>query len=295
MRTSSFLSDPTCPLIFADRSVDALAVLARLKSGVTKDPGRSRDQHDSTGARPPVSRCQPQHRCHGEFADAGSPRRCQGNDRVAIWSCQLGAFDRMRQSRQPAAGALHCQGPVNLVFGRRFAPSASAWCGSCSPNASCCPSRVAHWASFSRPSDCALLLAALPHSLPRAENIGLHIPVLSVHNRSFDRCRDSLWAGSCAAMRKHRCAEVPLQSSARGTTSARHRLLGRLVVVQFALTLVLMTGAGLLLRSVRNLWHVNPGFNMRHVISFHVGLSPSLTDTPDRTRTAYQQLLARID
>ena len=32
-------------------------------------------------------------------------------------------------------------------------------------------------------------------------------------------------------------------------------------MLQFALTLVLMTGAGLLLRSMRNLWHVNPGFD----------------------------------
>jgi putative ABC transport system permease protein len=65
-------------------------------------------------------------------------------------------------------------------------------------------------------------------------------------------------------------------------------------MLQFALTLVLMTGAGLLLRSVRNLWHVNPGFDTRHVISFQVGLSPSLTRTPAGTRAAYQHLLARI-
>ena len=64
--------------------------------------------------------------------------------------------------------------------------------------------------------------------------------------------------------------------------------------MQFALTLVLMTGAGLLLRSIRNLWHVNPGFDTRHVISFQVGLSPSFTSTPARTRAGYQQMLARI-
>ena len=65
-------------------------------------------------------------------------------------------------------------------------------------------------------------------------------------------------------------------------------------MVQFALTLVLMTGAGLLLRSIRNLWHVNPGFDMQHVLSFKVGLSPSFTHTPAGTRETYQQLLARI-
>jgi predicted permease len=55
-----------------------------------------------------------------------------------------------------------------------------------------------------------------------------------------------------------------------------------------------MTGAGLLLRSIRNLWRVNPGFDTHHIISFKVALSPSFTDTPAGTRETYQQLLARI-
>jgi predicted permease len=85
-----------------------------------------------------------------------------------------------------------------------------------------------------------------------------------------------------------------LQKGSRSTATGRHRLLSRLVVVQIALTLVLMTGAGLLLRSIHKLWHVNPGFDTRHVISFQVALSPSFTSTPVRTRAAYQQLLARF-
>ena len=50
----------------------------------------------------------------------------------------------------------------------------------------------------------------------------------------------------------------------------------------------------MLLRSIRNLWHVNPGFETRNIVSFQVGLSPSLTQTPAAIRTAYQQLLERI-
>jgi predicted permease len=61
-----------------------------------------------------------------------------------------------------------------------------------------------------------------------------------------------------------------------------------------ALTLVLLVGAGLLLRTVRDLWKVNPGFDTLHVITFKVGLSPSLTKTASSTRIAYQQLLDRV-
>ena len=50
----------------------------------------------------------------------------------------------------------------------------------------------------------------------------------------------------------------------------------------------------MLLHSIRNLWQVNPGFDSRNVLIFHIGMSPSLTQTPAATRTGYQQLLARI-
>ena len=125
-----------------------------------------------------------------------------------------------------------------------------------------------------------VLLVALPHTLPRAGNIGLHLPVL-LFTVGASIAVGILFGLAPALQCASPDVQSALQNASRGTTTGRHRLLGRLVVVQFALTLVLMTGAGLLLRSVRNLWHVNPGFNMRHVISFHVGLSPSLTDTPD--------------
>jgi predicted permease len=61
-----------------------------------------------------------------------------------------------------------------------------------------------------------------------------------------------------------------------------------------SLTLVLLVGAGLLLRTIRDLWNVDPGFNTHHVVTFRVGLSPSLTQTASSTRIAYRQLLDRI-
>ena len=65
-------------------------------------------------------------------------------------------------------------------------------------------------------------------------------------------------------------------------------------MLQFSLTLVLLTGAGMLLRSIRQLWRVNPGFDTRQMLSFQVGLSSSFTRTPEGIRIAYQQLLERL-
>jgi predicted permease len=137
------------------------------------------------------------------------------------------------------------------------------------------------------------LLLALPFNLPRSGNIGLHLPVLVFS--LFTSISAGILFGLAPALQSAKApVQDTLQKASRGATRGRNASLRRLVMLQFALTLVLMTGAGLLLRSIRNLWHVNPGFDTQHVISFKVGLSPSFTHTPAGTRETYQQLLTRI-
>lgn len=43
-----------------------------------------------------------------------------------------------------------------------------------------------------------------------------------------------------------------------------------------------------------NLWAVNPGFDTQHVVTFQVGLSPSVTQSAGATRAVYEQLTNRI-
>ena len=138
-----------------------------------------------------------------------------------------------------------------------------------------------------------MLLAAMPYALPRSENIGLHLPVL-LFTLLTSVLVGILFSLAPALQSARPDLEATMRQNERGATSGRHVLLSRLVTAQFALTLVLMTCAGLLLRSIRNLSQVNPGFDTRHVISFQVGLSPSMTSTAAATRNAYEQLLARI-
>jgi putative ABC transport system permease protein len=61
-----------------------------------------------------------------------------------------------------------------------------------------------------------------------------------------------------------------------------------------AMTLVLLTGAMLLLRTIRHLWAVDPGFNSQRIMTFKVGISPTATKNTSTWRTAYQQLVERI-
>jgi predicted permease len=138
-----------------------------------------------------------------------------------------------------------------------------------------------------------LALATMPESLPRAESIGVNLPVL------FFAFSISLAVGIIfglvPALKSSRIdLQGSLKTGDRGSTRAHGRGQSALVIAQMALTLVLLVGAGLLVRTIRHLWSVDPGFNSQHVITFKVGLSPSLTATASSTRIAYRELLERI-
>ena len=85
-----------------------------------------------------------------------------------------------------------------------------------------------------------------------------------------------------------------LKSGGRSSTGVHHRAQSGLVVAQTALTLTLLVGAGLLFRTIRHLWNVNPGFDTHQLIAFKASLSPEFTRTPHAMRAAYQQLIERI-
>jgi len=62
-----------------------------------------------------------------------------------------------------------------------------------------------------------------------------------------------------------------LGESSRSVAGGRRVLQRGLVVAQLSLTVLLLAGAGLLLRSYYNLSHVDAGFDTSHVLTFHVG------------------------
>jgi predicted permease len=139
----------------------------------------------------------------------------------------------------------------------------------------------------------SLVLATVAESLPRADRIAVNLPVL------FFAFGISLTVGilfGLAPALKSSSVDVQasLKAGDRGSTGAQARGQSVLIIAQVSLTLVLLVGAGLLLRTIRDLWNVDPGFHTQQVITFRVGLSPSMTKTASNTRVAYQQLLARI-
>jgi predicted permease len=139
----------------------------------------------------------------------------------------------------------------------------------------------------------SLALAKLPASMPRTDNIHVNLTVL-LFAFGISLAAGILF-GLAPALKSFRVdLQGSLKAADRGSTRARHHGQSLLVIVQMALTLVLLVGSGLLLRTIGHLWSVHPGFDTQHVLTFKVGLSPSLTKTAASTRIAYRQLLERI-
>ena len=84
-----------------------------------------------------------------------------------------------------------------------------------------------------------------------------------------------------------------LKQSSRSVAGSRSFLGKSLLVAQVAISLVLLVGAGLFLRTLHNLRHVDVGFNPQNLLLFRV--QPQLNRYDEkRTLALYDRLLERI-
>jgi predicted permease len=127
------------------------------------------------------------------------------------------------------------------------------------------------------------VLGTLPAALPRAKEVSLDSRVLLFVMAL------SLFAGIvfglAPALKTSRVnLQEILKESGRGLSGARHRLQGVFVAAEVAMALVLLVGAGLMVRSLAALWRVNPGFNPSHAITFVLSLPAAPTTSSAETR-----------
>ena len=84
-----------------------------------------------------------------------------------------------------------------------------------------------------------------------------------------------------------------LRMEGRGVVSARGSALRLLVGVNVALSVVLVAGSALLLRSVRNLFATPPGIEARNVVSFRISVGTNQYEDEAKLSALYERFLAQ--
>jgi hypothetical protein len=86
-----------------------------------------------------------------------------------------------------------------------------------------------------------------------------------------------------------------LKEGGKGSAGAGRRNLTRaLVMTEVALAVIVLVGAGLLVRSFQKLLQVDPGFRADHLLSLKIGLPRSRYQRDEQVRNFHQQLTSRI-
>jgi putative ABC transport system permease protein len=86
-----------------------------------------------------------------------------------------------------------------------------------------------------------------------------------------------------------------LKEGGKGSAGVGRRNLSRaLVSIEVALAVIVLVGAGLLVRSFQKLSQVDPGFRADHLLSLKIELSQSRYQREEQVRDFYQQLTSRI-
>jgi len=138
----------------------------------------------------------------------------------------------------------------------------------------------------------ALILYISPDAIPRAKEISLDWRVL-VFTIGLSFVTGFLFGLVPALQAGVVDVHETLKETGRGT-SGKHWLRSSLVIAEVATTLVLLVGAGLMIRSFYRLQQVNPGFSYDHLTSFSVALPQKKYATNEQTEQFYNRLLENL-
>ena len=140
-----------------------------------------------------------------------------------------------------------------------------------------------------------LLKALAPDSVPRLEDVGLDARVVAF-TAGVALASAVLLALVTGRRQSAREAAGALRAGDGRATAGRaaSRFRGVLVASQVALALVLLVGAGLLVRSLTRLLAVAPGFDPSHVTTVHLALEDRSYAQPARQAAFWHQLLDRL-
>jgi putative ABC transport system permease protein len=140
------------------------------------------------------------------------------------------------------------------------------------------------------------LLAVAPVDLPRAGDI--HLDGWAFAFTFIVAVATGALFGSAPALAAARASLNDSLKEGAGRSSAapmRTRLREALVIGEFALSLVLLTGAGLMIATFSNLLHTDPGFNLHPVLSVQFWLVGSKYNSSPQVESFNRAIVQRLE
>ena len=139
-----------------------------------------------------------------------------------------------------------------------------------------------------------VLVAMRPDNLPRLEDVSIDVTVLAF--TAGATILAALLFGMAPALKS---ASPNLSDALRerggGTGSSGNKIRTALVIAEVALSLVLLVGAGLMLRSFSKMRQVEPGFDAAGVLTFTVPLPLFKYTDPNTRADFYEQFQRRVE
>src|SRR5580692_6864132 len=140
-----------------------------------------------------------------------------------------------------------------------------------------------------------LIVAFLADKLPHSTDVGLDAKVLAF--TAVISIITGMVAGALPALRLTRRDVNQALKQGLGRTdadSSGHRTRSALVVSEVALSLMLLIGAGLMIRSFQKLRNVNPGFDSRGVLTMTAMVSRAKFSSPAQQVSFFDRVLQRV-
>jgi predicted permease len=137
------------------------------------------------------------------------------------------------------------------------------------------------------------VISLLPDALPRSGEIGMD-PRVFIFTAAISLVCGILFGLAPALKTSRPDLQETLKEGGRGSSGTRHRVQGVFVTIEVAMALVLLIGAGLMVRSLAHLWSVDPGFNPHNVLTFNVALAPAVAGNATAARNALRDLHDRL-
>jgi putative ABC transport system permease protein len=119
-----------------------------------------------------------------------------------------------------------------------------------------------------------LLVRLLPTTLPRMEEIAVNLPAMLFSIALLFITSTLVMIFPLRQLQRTNLVST-LRANTRSSTAGRTRVRNVLVVAQVALTVMLLTGAGLLMRTFAALKEVNPGFQSSGILSMRLAIPRS--------------------